>query len=288
MTELVQHTGSNELAADMEYARVVSSGAMLPAQYRGKPADILIAMGLGRAMGLSPAESLYRIHVIQGRPTASAELIAANVRKAGHILRVKGDETSARAVIIRSDDPDFEFESTWNLDRAKRLGLAGKDGWQKQPGTMMRWRAITEVARLACPEALYGVAYVAEEIDDAPRATTNRVSADDFLGQPAEHVVTERVEEPTPPPGEDVQDADVVDEPEVDPRLTRRMFAAFSAAGFTEDARTEEGRTRRLAYIAQIIGRQVGSSKELTGPEVSQVVAALEADAQEQAGGDQA
>ena len=294
MTELVQHTGSNELAADMEYARVVSSGAMLPAQYRGKPADILIAMGLGRAMGLSPAESLYRIHVIQGRPTASAELIAANVRKAGHILRVKGDETSARAVIIRSDDPDFEFESTWNLDRAKRLGLASKDGWQKQPGTMMRWRAITEVARLACPEALYGVAYVAEEIDDAPRpAQTTHATAADFLnpasdepgplmnnGEPATTV--------NPQPADDVQDADVVDEPEVDPRLTRRMFAAFNAAGFNENARTEEGRTRRLTYIAQLIGRTVGSSKELTGPEVSRLIDALEADAQAQQGGGQA
>jgi hypothetical protein len=284
MTDIVQHNGSNELAADMAYAKVVSSGAMLPAQYRGKPADILIAMGLGRAMGLSPAESLYRIHVIQGRPTASAELIAANVRKAGHILRVKGDETSARAVIIRSDDPDFEFESTWNLDRAKRLGLASKDGWQKQPGTMMRWRAITEVARLACPEALYGVAYVAEEIDDAPRQSAPaRVAADDFLpqSQPAEHVVPDDVEPVTAPPGEDVQDADVVDEP-VDPRLTRRMFAAFTAAGFTEDARSEAGRTRRLTYISQIVGRDIASSKELTGPEVAEVVDALEQDAQEQ------
>jgi hypothetical protein len=284
MTDIVQHNGSNELAADMAYAKVVSSGAMLPAQYRGKPADILIAMGLGRAMGLSPAESLYRIHVIQGRPTASAELIAANVRKAGHILRVKGDETSARAVIIRSDDPDFEFESTWNLDRAKRLGLAGKDGWQKQPGTMMRWRAITEVARLACPEALYGVAYVAEEIDDAPRqGAPARVTADDFLtqSQPAEHVVPDDVEPVTAPPGEDVQDAEVVDEL-VDPRLTRRMFAAFTAAGFTEDARSEAGRTRRLTYISQIIGRDIASSKELTGPEVAKVVDALEQDAQEQ------
>lgn len=280
MTELVQHQPT-DLAADMRYAEVISGGAMLPTQYRGKPADILIAIGLGRAMGLSPAESLYRIHVIQGRPTASAELIAANVRKAGHILRVKGDETSARAVIIRNDDPDFEFESVWNLERAKRLGLAGKDGWLKQPGTMMRWRAITEVARLACPEALYGVAYVADEIGDAPRAdapTAATVSAADFL--------TPQQPEAT---AEDVEDAvEVPDEPEtgasgeVDPRLTRRMFAAFRDAGFTDDARSEEGRARRLDYIGKVIGRPVTSSKELSGPEVSQVVEALIADAEAQ------
>jgi hypothetical protein len=121
-----------------------------------------------------------------------------------------------------------------------------------------------------------------EESQPTPRAT-----ADDFLnppndepgvlmneGQPATSINPE-------PPGEDVQDADVVDEP-VDPRLTRRMFAAFTAAGFTEDARSEAGRTRRLTYISQIVGRDIASSKELTGPEVAEVVDALEQDAQEQ------
>ena len=264
MTDIVHATHSNELAADMEYARVVSSGAMLPTQYRGKPADILIAMGLGRAMGLSPAESLYRIHVIQGRPTASAELIAANVRKAGHILRVRGDENSARAVIIRSDDPEFEFESVWDMERAKRLGLAGKDGWQKQPGTMMRWRAITEVARLACPEALYGVAYVAEEIGDLPRTetTTTRVSADDFLQTSA----------PTEPVA-DVTDAEVIeDEPQPEPKLSARnrgrLFALFTQKGIPE--------AEQLAGIARVIGRTPSHRDAINEDEFARVVHQLE------------
>ena len=264
MTDIVHATHSNELAADMEYARVVSSGAMLPTQYRGKPADILIAMGLGRAMGLSPAESLYRIHVIQGRPTASAELIAANVRKAGHILRVRGDENSARAVIIRSDDPEFEFESVWDMERAKRLGLAGKDGWQKQPGTMMRWRAITEVARLACPEALYGVAYVAEEIGDLPRTetTTTRVSADDFLQTSA----------PTEPVA-DVTDAEVIeDEPQPEPKLSARnrgrLFALFTQKGIPE--------AEQLAGIAHVIGRTPSHRDAINEDEFARVVHQLE------------
>lgn len=264
MTDIVPAAQSSELAADMEYARVVSSGAMLPTQYRGKPADILIAMGLGRAMGLSPAESLYRIHVIQGRPTASAELIAANVRKAGHLLRVKGDETSARAVIIRSDDPDFEFESVWDMERAKRLGLAGKDGWQKQPGTMMRWRAITEVARLACPEALYGVAYVAEEIGDLPRTetTTTRVSADDFLQTSAQ-----------PEPVADVTDAEVLeDEPQPEPKLSARnrgrLFALFTQKGAPE--------SEQLAFIARVIGRTPTHRDAINEDEFARVVHQLE------------
>ena len=84
-----------------EFAKIASSSALVPVAYRGKPADILIAVMLGQSMGLSMSESLLRIDVIGGKPTASAELIASNVRKAGHKLRVQTTDTSATATIVR-------------------------------------------------------------------------------------------------------------------------------------------------------------------------------------------
>lgn len=156
------------LRDQMDYARTVSSASMLPENYRGKPADIMLAVGLGQSMGLSPAESLYRISVIKGKPTASAELIAANVRKAGHKLRVVTEGQSVKATIVRADDPEFEHTVTRDMQWAQRMGLDKNDNYRKQPETMLQWRAITAVARLACPEALYGVAYTAEEMGDAP------------------------------------------------------------------------------------------------------------------------
>jgi hypothetical protein len=154
------------LSEQMRYAQAVSDGDLLPTAYRGKPANVLLAVGLGAPMGLTPSEALYRIDVIGGKPTASAELIASNVRKAGHKLRVIPSDTSCTAQIIRADDPDFTFEVTRDMNWAKDMGLIGKDNYKKQPGTMLQWRAITAVARLACPEALYGVSYTADELED--------------------------------------------------------------------------------------------------------------------------
>ena len=165
-TDLAIHTPGGDLADQMNYAKAAASASMLPDAYRGKPADILIAVGLGQSMGLSPAESLYRINVIKGKPTASAELIAANVRKAGHKLRVRGDEKSCTATVIRADDPEFPFEVTRDTEWARQMGLLDNANYKKQPGTMLQWRAITAVARLACPEALYGVAYTPDEMYD--------------------------------------------------------------------------------------------------------------------------
>lgn len=158
----------NDLSAQIEMAKALSAGDLLPKDYRNKPANVLIAMGLGQAMGLTPAESLYRIDVIQGKPVASAELIASMVRKAGHRLRVQTDENGKRvkATIIRADDPDYEHTIIRDQAWAQQMGLAGKDNYKKQPITMLQWRAITACARLACPEALYGVQYVADELED--------------------------------------------------------------------------------------------------------------------------
>lgn len=161
-------TSAPSLSEQVSLAKALAPSDIIPQAYRGKPANIVVAIEFGQSMGLSPAESLYRINVIQGKPTASAELIAAQVRKAGHKLRVEKDEanTSVTCTIVRSDDPKYPFRVTRDRAWAEKMGLAGKDNYRKQPLTMLTWRAITACAREACPEALFGVAYTPDEMHD--------------------------------------------------------------------------------------------------------------------------
>lgn len=176
------------MADELSFAQTVADGSLLPQAYRGNPANVLIAVNLGQAMGLGPAESLYRINVIQGKPTASAELIAAQVRKAGHKLRIDKDEArqSVTATIVRCDDPDYPISETRDADWAKSMGLASKDNYRKQPMTMLTWRAITAAAREACPEALYGVAYTPDEMSDMqPEPRAAEASAAPMSAAPA-------------------------------------------------------------------------------------------------------
>ena len=172
MTDLAIHQPS-ALAEQMEFARVITEGdprnSLLPQAYRGNPGNVLIAVGLGAAMGLSPAESLYRIDVIQGTPAAGAELIAQNVRRAGHKLRVQVSENppAATATIVRADDPDYrtgDYSPTtayarskrWQVEMAPLLGerwtpdgitvATMHPGWADTPGvqeSLPRFRSIT-------------------------------------------------------------------------------------------------------------------------------------------------
>ena len=162
-------TGLTLLNEQMDWSKAAAVSDILPTAYRNKPGNILVAINYGASMGLQPAESLYRIHVIEGKPTMSAELIAAQVRKHGHKLHIYKDyeHMSVTAEIIRSDDPDFKFRETKNMEWAKRMGLAGKKNWVKDPMTMLKWRAITAVAREACPECLYGAGYTPDEMEES-------------------------------------------------------------------------------------------------------------------------
>lgn len=162
-TDLVK-AEAQQLDAYIKNARMLAESSMLPPAYQKQPANVLLAIQTGAPLGFTASQSISGIHVIKGKPTMSADMTAAAVRRAGHKLRITGDDTHAVAVLIRSDDPDFEYRCEWTLERAKKAGLLGNDTWAKYPAAMLRARAITEVARAGASEALYGVVYTPEEL----------------------------------------------------------------------------------------------------------------------------
>jgi hypothetical protein len=275
-TELVKH--GSTLTDQIEWTRLVTdgdrAGSILPEAYRGKPANVLNAVGLGSSMGLSPAESLYRISVIKGKPTAGAELIAANVRKAGHKLRVTTGDGTVTATIIRSDDPDVPFTVTRDLAWAQRMGLAQNDNYKKQPETMLQWRAISAVARLACPEALYGVQYTPDEAEATSEAAPARRSA-------AEAFTVDTDRRGAPSVNDDataIIDAEV--EPELpsydSPALTdhtrKKMFALLNEVDPNADADTQR------KGMTLVLGREIESRADLTEDDALRIIDALNAE----------
>lgn len=164
--ELVRHQppAPATLPEKMEYARALAVSGMLPSQYRNQPANLLYALEFASSLGLHPMAAITGVHVIEGKPSASSALISALVRRAGHKLRVTGNDEQATAQIVRCDDPEFTFSCTWTWARAERAGLTGKKVWKNYPAAMLKARAITEVAREACEEALSGMHYTPEEL----------------------------------------------------------------------------------------------------------------------------
>jgi hypothetical protein len=146
------------------FAEALAGSGMLPRQYQGNAASVLWALEYGRAIGLDVITTTQSVHVIQGRATASADLMASLTRRAGHRMRITSEDERAEVVIFRADDPEFPFRAVWDLEKARKAKLLNKDTWQQYQGQMLRARAISECVRMACPEVLHGSIYTPEEV----------------------------------------------------------------------------------------------------------------------------
>lgn len=154
------------------FAKALAESSILPRQYQNNPGSVLWALEFGRGLGLDVITTIQSVHIIQGKATMSADLMASLCRRAGHRMRVSGDESKAVVVIFRADDREFPFEVSWTMDRARQANLVGKDTWKQYPAAMLRARAISECVRMACPEVLHGAIYTPEEIGATVDADT--------------------------------------------------------------------------------------------------------------------
>lgn len=159
-------TAQLTLPQKIEYAKVLAESGMIPKHYQKQPANVLVAMEYGQALGIAPIVAINQITVVNGGASMEAKLMISLARKAGHRVRLEGDETHAVCTIIRADDPDHESVVRWDEAKAKKAGLWGGGHWAKNPGLMLRYRAASECIRLTCPEVLAGITYTPEEVEE--------------------------------------------------------------------------------------------------------------------------
>lgn len=275
--EVVKPSSGNQISVKEEvlYSKALAQSDIIPDSYKNKPANIMVAMEFGRSMGLSPAESLYRINVIKGIPSMSGELVAAQVRLAGHKLRKIAETVNPPSVtveIVRRDDPKYPTRVTRDQAWAQSMELTKKDNYKKQPLTMLYWRAVTAAAREACPECLYGVKYTPDEVMDFVDATVEPTPEPDPAPvQPkaeAQQTATVRQPEQQPQPVDPTQPPTINQKRDYsDPhkKHVETMYHVLSEAGIeTGPAIKQE--------CEQITMHEVNSPFDLTDIEIEKIM----------------
>jgi len=142
-------------------------------------AQAVVVLMTGLELGFSVAQSFRGIHVVQNRPTLSADMMIALCKSRPDVckyfqLRESGP-TSATYTTQRIGEPD-PVTLTWTLEQAKQAGLAGKDTWKSHPDAMLRARAASALARAVYSDLILGL-YTKDEIESLPD--------DDLLALPA-------------------------------------------------------------------------------------------------------
>ena len=132
---------------------------------RGNMPAILACVAMGRELGIGDMMALKSIHIIDGNPTYSAELMVMLVRRAGHSITGQINEGEAVATGKRADNGD-DMTVKWTLAMAERAGLAGKANWKKYPEAMLWARAVSQLCRALFADCFAGATYTTEELGD--------------------------------------------------------------------------------------------------------------------------
>ena len=168
-------------------------------------AECAIRLMAGMEAGFSPFASATGVHIINGRPAFSANLLAQAVRRhPDYDYRVL--EKTAQLCRIRFlSRGEVLGEELFTIEMAERAGLLKNPTWRSYPEAMLFSRALTAGMRTHCPDALGG----------HPAYTPEELGGDD--------VVPVTVTEPAPPAL--VPDAE----------LLAKAYAACGDAGLSDD-----------------------------------------------------
>jgi hypothetical protein len=157
----------------VQFAEMMASSTMVPQEYRGKPANILLALQLGAELGLSPLQAVQSIATVNGRPSVYGDAALALVRASpvcdDIIETFDGTGEDAVAICTAKRRGKAPVVGRFSVRDAKRAHLWGKQGpWSQYPRRMMQMRARSFALRDAFPDVLRGL-IVSEEAHDYPR-----------------------------------------------------------------------------------------------------------------------
>jgi hypothetical protein len=183
-------------AVMLSQATALVKSGFLPKAVR-TPDQALALMQTGRELGLGPMQSIRSIHVIEGKPTLAAELMAALVFRhlPGAKLRVSVSTNQLCEVMAaRPGDPETRFQFT--LQDAQAAGLTGKGNWRTYPRAMLRSRCVAEACRAIFPDATMGL-YTPDELGGDEHEGATFVELKPVNLEPE---IAEAITEPAPPP----------------------------------------------------------------------------------------
>lgn len=156
----------NNLEKIEQFCLKMAKSSIIPSRLKGKPEDIAVTLLYGKEIGLTPMQALTEIYVVNGIPSIGGKTMLSriyNLAPGAHIQWIKQSETEAVLEMARDSSKRGLYTSRWTIDMATSRGLMKKDNWRNNPTMMLRWRCISECARVVFPDIISG--YIPDEID---------------------------------------------------------------------------------------------------------------------------
>jgi hypothetical protein len=110
----------------------------------------------GAEMGISPFQAMSGIHIIQGKPTIGAGLMASRVKASGKYNYRVTEMTDTICTVEFTENGQSIGVSTFTIEDAKKAGTKNLDRF---PRNMLFARAMSNGVRWYCPDIYEGPVY---------------------------------------------------------------------------------------------------------------------------------
>lgn len=157
----------------------------------------------GRELGVPPVTAMMGIHIISGKPSASAGLLASRIKSSQHYgYKVKRlDNTGCELDIL--EDGQVLGQSNFTMEDAKTAGVfegRNKHTWKAFPRNMFFARAISNACRWYCADLFGGSpVYTPEEMGAGVDEEGNILDVGPPYVPTREQDVVDTTPVPTPP-----------------------------------------------------------------------------------------
>ena len=221
----------------------------------------------GLEMGIGAFAAMSGIHIIEGKPSVGAGLMAAAVKRHPKYDYRLRSHTDTECEIEFFEGSESLGVSTFTIKDAKQAQLQFETqrgyptAWAKNPRNMLFARALSNGVRWYCPDVFDMSTYTPEELGaevdgegnviDVPAKPTPRARE-----EPA--VASEPVEATEGPPWQQ----EAPQEPLATPAQLKALAVACKEYGLTD-------RPTTLAFFSWFAARPLATSKELTKREAS-------------------
>jgi hypothetical protein len=143
-------------------------------------AQAIVKIQAGQEIGIPPFASMTGIHIIQGKPTIGAGLIASRLKGSGkYDYRVV--EASEKVCSIDFYQGNTKIgNSTFTIEDAKKALTKNID---KFPKNMLFARAISNGVKWYCPDIFSGPVYVPEEMQVVTTEEATHIEVDTTIDE---------------------------------------------------------------------------------------------------------
>jgi hypothetical protein len=238
-----------------EQAQILLESGFLPKAIDTVPKAVAIAMH-GAELGIPIWTALNNINVIQGKPSASPQLMLALINRSGQLEDMSIDVNDDRAIVTMKRKgrtahiEEFSMADARQMmtteyvnGQRKQIPLAEKYNWKQMPQTMMKWRAVAACARVAFPDCILGL-YTPEEmgadvsVDDEGNMTVIEVKRET---PPQPQLVDKNVDTVT---------SEVVTQPPAPQPAPETVVPAVGSDELSEEKSQNDGATREVGSDA--------------------------------------